>query len=703
MAPRYERVGPFVYRRFVKRVNVTFVDDGEKVYYAQYIYYILDERLSNGRPDDPSLRVTNLNSAYLAVLAKVGGEQNLVRALTGPTLLQLFTNLGQPFGLIIAEVTTSKALPVVRAGVLQAIENTQNVSSEVAQQIFATTWANATAPDQQLWQTLGVLSQGAPASNLSAEVVDALWNPASPLPNLVNSTYTSTFLWFAATYLQDPTSLQTLAQVFSLEPAQLQMVLAWRSKFLMTTGVTYVFQTFNVTSLDDLFYLQWGTGSVTNGTSVQKLLAGSSLIPPLAGIPEFAVWAQDKFGPAAITFDPAFSRTLLNGTSGLFDSTNLGTFLYLVATGNEAALQQQFQLSLAQAGQVAQYLGYIGETFVDAALQQVFAAGGGLITTKTPQEWLWGAEDPLLKLLGMPATVALATNMTSEKDALNGEFTSFHYTGKGNIDNIARYIDYCGVRVYPAGTMWAEAERVDGTEGLQFRPSLDSGEELTVWSYELVRQIPLHYDEGVTLKGIDLYRYHVSRRFFLPQAKYYQTITGFANMTHVYNNVPIFISKPNMLDCEAEWRDKLVGMQPSDADDTVLDIEPYTGYTMNVAKQLQINIYVASAGSPLDLYNKDFLKEVIYPVFYANQQATIGDSEASDFKDQVYLLLTIRIVVFWVGIAVGSLLAAIGLVVLVFVILKNRSFIRGYEVIGDQFNSGGEDDVFSSSRSRVRS
>jgi hypothetical protein len=56
-----------------------------------------------------------------------------------------------------------------------------------------------------------------------------------------------------------------------------------------------------------------GTGSVTNGTSVQKLLAGSSLIPPLAGIPEFAVWAQDKFGPAAITFDPAFSRTLLNG------------------------------------------------------------------------------------------------------------------------------------------------------------------------------------------------------------------------------------------------------------------------------------------------------------------------------------------------------------------------------------------------------
>lgn len=40
--------------------------------------------------------------------------------------------------------------------------------------------------------------------------------------------------------------------------------------------------------------------------------------------------------------------------------------------------------------------------------------------------------------------ISLAVNMTSEKDALNGEFTSQHYTGKDNIDQIAQYIDYCG-------------------------------------------------------------------------------------------------------------------------------------------------------------------------------------------------------------------------------------------------------------------
>jgi hypothetical protein len=58
--------------------------------------------------------------------------------------------------------------------------------------------------------------------------------------------------------------------------------------------------------------------------------------------------------------------------------------------------------------------------------------------------------------------------------------------------------------------------------------------------------------------------------------------------------VPIFISKPNMLDCEAEYRDKLVGMEPSNSDDTILDIEPYTGYSTHAPVS-----YVFASASPL--------------------------------------------------------------------------------------------------------
>jgi len=55
-----------------------------------------------------------------------------------------------------------------------------------------------------------------------------------------------------------------------------------------------------------------GEGVVTQGVSVQQLLSGSSAFPPLAGIPEFAIWAQ-TFGSSDLMFNASFSRNLLNG------------------------------------------------------------------------------------------------------------------------------------------------------------------------------------------------------------------------------------------------------------------------------------------------------------------------------------------------------------------------------------------------------
>lgn len=45
---------------------------------------------------------------------------------------------------------------------------------------------------------------------------------------------------------------------------------------------------------------------------------------------------------------------------------------------------------------------------------------------------------------------------------------------------------------------------------------------------------------------------------------------------------------------------------------------------MSVAKQLQLNIYVDKAAAQLDLYNKNFSQDIIYPIFYANQMGSIG-------------------------------------------------------------------------------
>ncbi len=45
-------------------------------------------------------------------------------------------------------------------------------------------------------------------------------------------------------------------------------------------------------------------------------------------------------------------------------------------------LQERWGLNLPQGQEVAQYLTYVGSTFVDSTLRLTFAAGGGFIATR---------------------------------------------------------------------------------------------------------------------------------------------------------------------------------------------------------------------------------------------------------------------------------------------------------------------------------
>lgn len=186
--------------------------------------------------------------------------------------------------MIIAEVTTSQVLPVIQEQVLQAIETTDNVPRDQAIQVLhpscstcvqvlmllkdlrhnmgqrnvaqPANLANArrlvsrspllrpsiSATEVGFVSEMSLLCDGTGAapSNISAAVVANLWNSSSSLPTLVNSSYTSAFLWFAATYLQGaelitspPTSYSFLSVQFQSTQTQLQFrpwhkPLAWK-------------------------------------------------------------------------------------------------------------------------------------------------------------------------------------------------------------------------------------------------------------------------------------------------------------------------------------------------------------------------------------------------------------------------------------------------------------------------------------------
>eukprot|EP01090_Pellita_catalonica_P020900 TRINITY_DN7680_c0_g1_i1.p1 TRINITY_DN7680_c0_g1~~TRINITY_DN7680_c0_g1_i1.p1 ORF type:complete len:765 (-),score=133.01 TRINITY_DN7680_c0_g1_i1:185-2191(-) len=643
-----------------------------------WTYYVEDPEASCDGCDPHNDLITAINPAYMAVMATAGSETNLVFSLIGPTVATVFFELSSKLVPVILEQSFVPTISNLQPALISSIESLDGISEQEAIDQFLATWTNATtAPNTPvLWQTIGIAS----GSNLPYASAELLWRRVpGDLPNFFNESLGTASIWTAAS-AGDPDARGFLQYSFELDSDQLDSVLAWRLTFNTDVTVPNVLATFNVNAVSDLAWLQWGTGLVTNKTSIRDLDPSLGL----AGIFEVAIWSTDiNTQSPPLVFNVSQSKELLNGTNGLFETGNLQTFYFLIATQDEASLLTLFGVTLAEATTLQEYFTYISGTFVDGALQQAFSAGGGFITTRTPDQMLWYVDDPLLVLVQNENTDAsYYHNQTTEEQAMEEIVYETFYTGAGDLDDLFSLIEWNGISLLPAGEFWEVDIPIQGTNGHQFHPFLDKSDELIVWVSELLRPMDLVYDDDLVKKGIKLYRFRLDERDFLPNSTFYQEIQGFGNMSLAYKGVPVMFSKAMMFDCPAEWRDKIDGLFiDPEMDDTFLDVEPITGSVMDVAKRLQVNIFIENKTEPLNLWSRNFPKDIIYPAFWGDENAEIDDKKADDFKDAVYRIIMIRVVVFWVGISVGSVLALLGIALSTYALWKNRGF--SYEIIGD--------------------
>eukprot|EP00003_Mantamonas_plastica_P029233 TRINITY_DN688_c1_g1_i2.p1 TRINITY_DN688_c1_g1~~TRINITY_DN688_c1_g1_i2.p1 ORF type:complete len:147 (+),score=24.06 TRINITY_DN688_c1_g1_i2:427-867(+) len=95
--PIYKEIGPYCYRKYRVRFNLTFFEEGDKVKYWRQRYFRFDaaesQRLSGEALDPMGDTIVNINPSYLAALAQTGNEVELTVALVGPLIgkhVQLF-------------------------------------------------------------------------------------------------------------------------------------------------------------------------------------------------------------------------------------------------------------------------------------------------------------------------------------------------------------------------------------------------------------------------------------------------------------------------------------------------------------------------------------------------------------------------------------------------------------------------------------
>jgi len=269
---------------------------------------------------------------------------------------------------------------------------------------------------------------------------------------------------------------------------------------------------------------------------------------------------------------------------------------------------------------------------------KIIQEGGGLITKRTVRQWLFDAEDPLLAY-AQPSSqnVALLRNDTSTNSSAALYNASSFYTGKNNLTQVQSFITYQGSK-YLNG-IFNFSIKVWGTNDWgQFQPFLDKNSPTDLFTFSDDDYRTLHlYDSSkinnatiiynVTIKGIPLLRFKIDQSIYLPDPAYFQSVTGFNNLTGANGGAPIFVSNPHFAGVQQPYPSRIDGIQPNDTlDTTYVDIEPNTGLVLNTYQGSQINIYLNNS----DWFQLDQQPQLdtFYPLVWISEVGTLNDYAA---------------------------------------------------------------------------
>uniref|UniRef100_A0AAY4CFV2 Platelet glycoprotein 4 n=1 Tax=Denticeps clupeoides TaxID=299321 RepID=A0AAY4CFV2_9TELE len=246
-------------------------------------------------------------------------------------------------------------------------------------------------------------------------------------------------------------------------------------------------------------------------------------------------------------------------------------------------------------------------------------SGVSLFQNRTVHELLWGYTDPTI---GSVIGVFYPYN-----DTYDGPYNVF--SGKDDISKVA-LID-----------RWRDAS--------SFPPFVDKKKTLYFFSSDICRSVMGEFTGSVDLKGIEVYRYMLPKMTLAaptvnpdnmcyckdPVLTLNCTVAGVLDISSCRDGTPILISLPHFLHGSPELVEALVGLNPNeDHHSTFLDVEPITGFTLNFAKRLQVNIMYGPS-KVIEILQK-VQNNTIIPILWLNETATLDDATADRLKGELF-------------------------------------------------------------------
>ncbi|XP_060100645.1 platelet glycoprotein 4 [Heteronotia binoei] len=266
-----------------------------------------------------------------------------------------------------------------------------------------------------------------------------------------------------------------------------------------------------------------------------------------------------------------------------------------------------------------------------------------LLQNRTVNELLWGYEDPFLKKVPFPIDKKVGIFLPFN-ETLDGLYTV--YSGKDSISKTSLIQSYKNKSTL---SFWeGPCDMVNGTDGASFPPFVKRDDVLQFFSSDICRSIYGEFDSDQVVKGIPLYRFIVPPGAFASPLinpdnicfcldkviSKNCTIAGALDISTCKQGKPVVISLPHFLYASEDIKEGVEGMNPNKEEHmTYLDIEPTTGFTLQFAKRLQINLVVRPAPKITALQKVDF--PFMFPILWLNETAVIDDSKAEFFRSKV--------------------------------------------------------------------
>ncbi|XP_046557687.1 lysosome membrane protein 2-like [Haliotis rubra] len=169
------------------------------------------------------------------------------------------------------------------------------------------------------------------------------------------------------------------------------------------------------------------------------------------------------------------------------------------------------------------------------------------------------------------------------------------------------------------------ANMINGTDGTMFPPFVDKAQPLYLFSSDICRP-----GGNVMASGVDCRPNCGVPLSFRDSAACF---SQWPIMDTVIDRGPVMMSQPHFLAADPSVINGVEGMHPIRSQhETFVDVEPMTGVAMNVAKKLQINVYV----EPINhIKDTEKITPVFLPILWLNESAAIDEKSAAKFREKV--------------------------------------------------------------------